>query len=333
MPRLETNRAAEMEVFVRVVDLGGFSAAAHEFRMTPSGVSKLVSRLEIRLGARLFNRSTRQLQLTPEGQIFYDRSIRVLADLGEAEREAAAGANPRGHLRINSNVPFGLRHVMPLVSAFLQQHPEITLDIVLSDTVVDLLQERADIAIRVGPMQDSSLTLRKLGTSPMAVVAAPSYLARRGMPDAPDELARHRGIGWTFARLHSGWPYKNGDATDRISPPPIARVSDGEAARLLALDGVGLARLALFHIGPDISAGRLVPVLEPFNPGDCEDIHAVYLGQGGPLPARVRAFIDFLADHARIGQPRLEGTSDGQWRVLVRAVSRSALRPGATSSR
>ena len=333
MPRLETNRAAEMEVFVRVVDLGGFSAAAHEFRMTPSGVSKLVSRLETRLGARLFNRSTRQLQLTPEGQIFYDRSVRVLADLGEAEREAAAGASPRGHLRINSNIPFGLRHVMPLVPIFLQQHPAITLDIVLSDTVVDLLQERADIAIRVGPMPDSSLTLRKLGTSPMAVVAAPGYLARHGTPSTPDELARHRSIGWTFARLQSGWPFKKNDTTDRISPPPIARVSDGEAARLLALDGVGLARLALFHIGPDISAGRLIPVLETFNPGDCEDIHAVYLGQGGPLPARVRAFIDFLADHARIGQPRLEATSNGQWRVLVRAVSRSAPRPEATSSR
>src|SRR5882724_9337208 len=123
MPRLDTNRAAEMEVFVRVVDLGGFTAAAREFRLTPSGVSKLVSRLEARLSARLINRSTRRLQLTPEGQAFYDRAGRVLSDIDQAEREAAAGAGPRGHLRINSNIPFGMRHLMPLVPRFLERHP------------------------------------------------------------------------------------------------------------------------------------------------------------------------------------------------------------------
>ncbi len=150
MPRLDTNRAAEMEVFVRVVDLGGFTAAAREFRLTPSGVSKLVSRLEGRLGARLFNRSTRNLQLTPEGQNFYARAVRVLADMDEAELEAAAGTAPRGHLRINSNIPLGMRYVMPLIPQFLERHPEVTLDVTLSDTVVDLMRDRADIAIRVG---------------------------------------------------------------------------------------------------------------------------------------------------------------------------------------
>src|SRR3984885_1205419 len=170
MPRLDTNRAAEMEVFVRIVDLGGFTAAAREFRLTPSGVSKLVSRLEARLGARLVNRSTRRLQLTPEGEAFYARALRILADMDEAERAAAAGAAPRGHLRVNSNIPFGMRHVMPIVPKFLERHPEVTLDIVLSDAVIDLMQERADIAIRVGPLRDSGLMARKLGASRMAVV-------------------------------------------------------------------------------------------------------------------------------------------------------------------
>jgi len=315
MPRLDANRAAEMEVFVRVVDLGGFTAAAREFRLTPSGVSKLISRLEGRLSARLVNRSTRRLQLTPEGQAFYVRAIRVLADLDEAEREAAAGAHPRGHLRINSNIPFGMRHVMPLVPLFLRQNPEITLDIVLSDLVVDLLQERADVAIRVGPLRDSGLIARKLGTSRMAVVASPDYLARHGVPATPDDLADHKGVGWTFFRTIGGWPFRKGAAVEETSPPPVARASDGEAARLLALGGVGLARLALFHIGPDIDAGRLKPVLEELNPGDREDMHAVYLGQGGPLPARVRAFIDFLGDHIRIGDPRLVRGSDGGWKM------------------
>ncbi len=299
MPRLDTNRAAEMEVFVRIVDLGGFSAAARDFRLTPSGVSKLVSRLEARLGARLVNRSTRKLRLTPEGLAFHERAVRILADLTEAEREAASGAEPRGHLRINSNLVYGMRYVVPLIPRFLELHPDITLDIVLSDTVVDLIDERADIAIRVGPMRDSTLVSRKLGTSRMIVVAAPAYLARYGTPETPADLADHKCIGWTFWRSIGGWPFKNGDEIQAISPPTILRASDGEAARLLAIGGGGLARLAAFHIGPDIAAGSLIPVLQHLNPGDCEDIHAVYLGQTGPLPTRVRAFIDFVGQQAQ----------------------------------
>lgn len=323
MPRLDTNRAAEMEVFARVVDLGGFTAAAREFRLTPSGVSKLVSRLEARLNTRLINRSTRKLQLTAEGQGFYDRALQVLSDMDEAEREAAAGATPRGHLRVNSNIPFGMLHVMPIIPLFLAQHPDVTLDIVLTDAVIDLMQERADIAIRVGPLRDSGLTARKLGSSRMTVVASPEYLAQHGAPNTPDDLARHKGIGWTFFRTIGGWPFRTGETTVAVSPPPAARASDGEAARVLALGGVGLARLALFHISPDIEAGRLVPVLEARNPGDREDIHAVYLGRPGPLPARVRAFIDFLGDQIRIDDTSLARGRDGKWKIVRPGTSRS----------
>jgi DNA-binding transcriptional LysR family regulator len=163
---------------------------------------------------------------------------------------------------------------------------------------------------------------RKLGTSRMAVVASPDYLARHGTPRSPGELARHKGIGWTFARINEGWPFRNGKSVDALSPPAIGRASDGEVARRLALGGAGLARLALFHIGGDIEAGHLVPVLEEFNPGDCEDIHAVYLGQGGPLPARVRAFIDFLADHIRLESLRLARPGHGKWEIIQEAPSR-----------
>jgi DNA-binding transcriptional LysR family regulator len=319
MPRLDTNRAAEMEVFARVVDLGGFTAAARTFRLTPSAVSKLVSRLETRLGARLVNRSTRKLQLTPEGEAFYTRAVRILADIDEAEREAAAGTCPRGHLSVNCNIPFGMRHLLPLIPTFLEAHPEVTLDLILSDVVVDLMQERADVAIRVGPLRESSLVARKLGSSRMVVVAAPAYLARHGTPSSPADLVRHHGIGWTFFRTVSGWPFQSGGGVETLVPPPAARASDGEAVRRLALNGVGLARLALFHIGADIEAGRLVPVLENLNPGDREDIHAVYLGQGGPLPARVRAFIDFLTRKVRIGDPRLMERADGGWRIASRS--------------
>ena len=315
MARFDTNRSAEMEVFVRVVDLGGFTQAARKLRLTPSGVSKLISRLEARLGSRLITRTTRKLTLTEEGQSFYQRSLRILGEMEEAEREAASGAAPRGRLTVNSNIPFGMLHLMPLIPRFLAEHPDITLDLVLTDTLIDLMLERADVAIRVGPLKASRLIAHRLGTSRMVVVGSPNYLARTGTPKIPADLATHRGIGWTFPRMRGGWPFKRGDRTEEAVPPLAARVSDGEAARRLALGGVGLARLALFHIGPDIEAGRLVPVLQGYNPGDREDIHAVYVGHTAPLPARVRAFIDFLAAHVQVSDPALKRVGDGRWKL------------------
>lgn len=298
MSRPDANRAAEMEVFVRVVERSGFSAAARALRMTPSAVSKLVARLEARLGARLLNRSTRRLQLTAEGEAFYERAVRILADLDEAEREAAGGAAPKGRVRVNCSVSFGHLYVLPLVPAFLARHPDVTLDLVLTDQVVDLLEQRADVAIRVGPLASSRLIARKLGESRLAVVASPGYLARHGAPRTLEELERHPRIGFNFARSVEGWAFRVGDRT--VSLPAIGpvQVGDGETARRLALEGVGIARHALFHIGPDIAAGRLVPVLEDLNPGDVEEIHAVFVGRPGRLPARTRAFLDFLAEAA-----------------------------------
>jgi DNA-binding transcriptional LysR family regulator len=180
VPRPEVNRSGEMEVFVRAVELGGFSLAARALRMTPSAISKLVARLERRLGARLINRSTRKLLLTAEGQAFLERAHRVLADLDEAERAVTAGAVPRGLVRVNCNVPFGLHRLLPLVPRFSAAHPEVRLDIVLTDRVIDLMDERADVAIRVGSMRPSRLMARKLGQSRMAVVAAPHLCSPPG---------------------------------------------------------------------------------------------------------------------------------------------------------
>jgi len=151
----------------------------------------------------------------------------------------------------------------------------------------------------------------------MAVVASPEYLAKNGAPNTPADLAGHKAIGWTFVRTLGGLPFRIGETTNAVSPPPAVRASDGEAARLLALGGAGLARLALFHIGSDITAGRLVPVLEHLNPGDFDDIHAVYLGQRAPLPARVRAFIDFLSKQIKLGDARLERRADGKWTMAA----------------
>jgi DNA-binding transcriptional LysR family regulator len=300
MARLDLNRSGEMEVFVRVVASGGLSAAARSLRMTPSAVSKLLSRLEARLGARLLNRSTRRLTLTPEGQLFHEQALRVLADIDEAERSVTASAAPRGRVRVNSSVPFGLHYLVPLVPLFRARYPEVALDLVLTDHVVNLMDERADVAIRVGPMAASSLMVRKLVETRMAVVASPAYLARRGTPRTLEDLAAHDLIGFNFARQMDGWPFVTAEGqklTRPVSGPATA--GDGETARVLALSGAGLARLSLFHIHRDLDAGRLVKVLEPFNPGDIEETRAVYVGHGGRLPSRVRVFLDFLADEIR----------------------------------
>ena len=296
MPRPEVNRSGEMEVFVRAVELGGFSLAARALRMTPSAISKLVARLERRLGARLINRSTRKLLLTFEGQAILERAHRVLADLDEAERAVTARAVPRGLVRVNCNVPFGLHRLLPLVPRFTAAHPEVRLDIALTDRVIDLMDERADVAIRVGSMRPSQLMARKLGQSRMAVVAAPTYLARRGVPQTPYDLDAHNCIAFNFARHVDEWSFVV-DGT-HVSLPARGDVvaGDGEISRRLALAGQGVTRLSLFHIRPDIKAGRLVPMLEAYNPGDVEEVNVVYVGHGGRLPARVRALIDFLAE-------------------------------------
>lgn len=301
MARLEVNRSGELEVFVRVIELGGFSAAARACGMTPSAVSKLVARLEKRLGARLVNRSTRRLQLTAEGCAFYERGVRVLADLEEAEGCASPQSTPRGRIRVNANLSFGYHFLLPLAPEFLARHPEVTLDIVLTDEVVDLLEQRTDVAVRAGPLQSSTLVARKLGATPMVIVGAPAYLARQGTPSTPDDLPAHNLLGANYARALPGWPLRHGGRDILLPVTGNAQASDGEALRQLALAGLGLARLAAFRVRDDIAAGSLVAVLEDCNPGDLEEVHAVYLGQGGYLPLRVRAFLDFLAERVDIG--------------------------------
>lgn len=302
MARSDINRSGEIEVFVRVVEAQSFSAAARDFRMTPSAVSKLIARLEDRLGARLIRRSTRKLQVTPEGLTFYESGLRILADITAAEREASLGSVPRGRLRVNCLVPFGQHHLIPLIPRFVDLHPEVAVDLSLTDKVVDLMEERADLAIRAGPLASSSLVARRLGQSRMVVVASPSYVQAHGRPQTPADLADHRILGFCFRRTNEGWPFrdpKNRGKTLTVGPNG-SLLSDGEQMRLMALAGGGIARHALWHVGPDIAAGRLVPLLEDFNPGDEEMVHAVYVGQGKHLPARVRAFLDFLVAHVKM---------------------------------
>jgi DNA-binding transcriptional LysR family regulator len=234
----DVNRLAEMEVFVEVAERGGLSAAARALGLTPSAVSKLMSRLEERLAVRLMNRSTRRLQLTEEGARFHERALRILAELEEAEREASEESSPRGRVRVNANVPFGLHCLLPLVPRFLAKYPEVTLDLALSDRVVDLYEERADVAIRVGPLTTSGLFARNLGESRLLLVASPAYLARAGTPKTPADLARHDCIDFSFARHLEGWPFRVEGRVQRLHVHGKARAGDGETNRRLALSGL-----------------------------------------------------------------------------------------------
>ncbi|HTJ65122.1 MAG TPA: LysR family transcriptional regulator [Alphaproteobacteria bacterium] len=294
------NRAGEMEVFVQAAQRGSFAAAAKAMQLTPSAVSRSVARLEDRLGVRLFQRTTRALSLTAEGEIYLTRATGLLSDIEEIERSFAAdAAEPRGRLRVNASVPFGTYGVIPVLPKFLETYPRMILDLSLSDDVVDLIEERADVAIRIGPLRDTTLRAKLLGRSKMAVVAAPSYLEKHGKPAHPDGLAGHNCLNFNFRRSADRWPFRV-DGT--IANYPIVGNflgNSGEVVRLMAVAGVGIARLAHYHIAADLAAGRLVTVLEPFNLGDLEEIHALFVGHER-LSLRVRAFLDFLAAHVRL---------------------------------
>jgi DNA-binding transcriptional LysR family regulator len=296
------NRIGEMDVFVQVAELQSFSAAGRKLRLSPSAVSKLVTRLEERLATRLLVRTTRALQLTPEGEIYLERSRRILSDIEETERAVAAGgaAVPRGRLRVSTSVAFGVRYIVPLVPDFLNLYPEVDLDLALNDGIIDIVGERADIAIRSGALRDSSLKARKLLESRRIIVASPDYLKREGIPETPDDLERHNCLTFSFRAAAAGWPFRDPQSSDRFVRPIFGNfeTNNGPTARTLCLAGLGLARVGQFHVQPDIDAGTLLPVLEAYNPEDIELIHAVYPGHEH-LAARIRAFIDFLVSNIR----------------------------------
>lgn len=305
MPRILMERSGEMEVFARVVQDGGFSAAARNLDITPSAVSKLIARLETRLGTRLLVRTTRALTLTEEGEAYHHAALRILQELNDADQEATGGA-VRGRLRINTTIPFGTMFVAPAIPEFIARNPDLIVDLSFTDGIVDLVAEKTDVAIRMGNLPDSGLIARKLGQSRRVVCASPDYLARRRSPETPMDLAQHDCLTFNFRRARPSWPFRD---RDRDIAQPVKGsivVNNGETMKQMALAGAGIARVGLFHVADDIAAGRLIPLLEDFNPRDLELVHAVYVG-GGPLPHRVRAFIDHMV--LTLGDsPLLKGT-------------------------
>jgi len=298
------NRAGEMMVFVRVVEAGSFSEAARLLHMTPSTVSKLIARLEERVGVRLVERSTRRLSLTKEGQFYYERSQELLAELDETEQQLAQGGNrPHGVVRVNASVTFGVRALEPLLPGFWEAYPDIIVDLSLSDEIVDLYLDRTDIAFRVGKLQDSNLIARKIGTARRKIVGSPAYFAKRGMPQTPDDLLDHNCLGFNFRRAAAVWPLReNGLIVERMLSGTLM-ANNGETVGRMALAGVGLARLGDYHVRGYIERGELIEVLGDSAITDSEDIHALYRGTQH-MPQRVRAFLDHMV-------PRLQHYLEG----------------------
>ncbi|WP_018898110.1 LysR family transcriptional regulator [Rhizobium sp. 2MFCol3.1] len=309
MPRILMERSGEMEVFARVVQDGGFSAAARNLDLTPSAVSKLIARLEARLGTRLLVRTTRALTLTEEGEAYYHAALRILQELNDADEEASGGA-VRGRLRINTTIPFGTMFVAPAMPDFVARNPGLIVDLSFTDGIVDLIAEQTDVAIRMGNLPDSGLIARKLGQSRRVVCAAPSYLERLGYPMVPADLGQHDCLTFNFRRATPSWPFR---VEGREIAQPVKGsivVNNGETMKQMVLAGAGVARIGLFHVAEEIAAGRLVALLEEHNAGDLELVHAVYVG-GGPLPHRVRAFIEHMAVTLS-ASPLLQGISRGE---------------------
>lgn len=288
------NRIGEIQVFLRVVETGSFSEAARALLMTPSTVSKLIARIETRLGVRLIERSTRRLSLTDEGKLFYERGGALITDFDDFERDLAQGANNAGGtVKVNASVGFGTVGLVPLLPEFWAAHPNIVVDLSLSDEMVDLYLDRTDIAFRVGSLADSNMVARRVGVARRKIVASPAYLARCGTPRTIDDLDDHNCMGFNFRRAVPAWPLRDGGRIiDRMVGGTLL-ANNGETVRHLAIAGAGLGRLGDFHIRDDIAQGRLVEVLADAGHGDEEEIHALYLG-GALVPQRIRLFLDFL---------------------------------------
>lgn len=290
------SRSGEMLAFIRVVETGSFSAAGKDLEMTASAVSKVITRIEQRLGVLLLKRSTRALGVTAEGKQFYENCVRIVTDIDQAESDLASRTgSPRGMLRVNASLPFGSHWLLPLLPEFRQRYPEVVLDISLTDAVVDLNRDSVDVAVRMGPLADADFHARLLGRSRRAVVAAPSYLERHGYPAHPDELSKHQCFNFNFRRSMDEWPFIVDGEHVSVAIRGSTLTNNGETMRQLTLDGLGVSRLGMFHIAKDIEAGRLVEVLPNYNAGDIEEINVVYSSRRH-MPARSRVFIDYLVE-------------------------------------
>lgn len=305
------DRFTSMAVFVRVVEEHSFAAAARHLRLSPAMVSAHVRALEEHLGARLLNRTTRSLNLTDVGRAYHERCAFLLAELEQAERVASAlHMTPRGVLRINASPAFGARQLAPAIAAFTAAYPDMSVEMTVSDRFVDLVEEGYDLAIRVEPLRDSSLIVRRLAPLRMVVCGAPSYLETRPMPRHPNDLKAHNCLTLSQLSPQGEWHFRDPDGGKQmVRVSGTLRSNSAEALRAAALRGQGLICLPSYLIGKELRRGDLVPVLLDHAPAGSA-INALYPHRVH-LSAKVRSFVDFLV--ARFGQE----PSWDQWRPVL----------------
>lgn len=290
------NRLVAMQAFVRVAETRSFSAAARQMRLSKSVVSRHIAGLEAELGARLLNRTTRALTLTEAGRIYLERAARILSDIADADQSVGQlQDSPRGHLRVNAPMSFGFLHLAAALPDFLERHPGVSVEMTMNDRYVDLVEEGFDVGVRIGTLEDSSLVARRLAPARMAVCASPAYLAKRGIPQKPGDLARHDCLCNTTVGTAHAWRFVTADGRPQIIEV-TGRLSanNGDALQAAACAGQGFVYLPTFIVGRDLQSGRLRSVLDRFMPTG-STVNAVY-PHSRHLSPKVRAFVDFLAD-------------------------------------
>ena len=290
------DKPGEMKAFVRSVELGGFSAAARDLDLTPSALSKLVTRMEDRLGVRLMNRTTRKLALTAEGEAYFASAKRILTDIEEAETEVTRfSAHPKGMLRINVGVAFGMHQLVPALPRFLERYPDIELDITVTDRLVDLVEEGADVAIRTGALRDSTLVAKKICDMHRTICASPAYLKTHGTPKTPRDLLKHNCISISGAPQLRKWPFDTPTGMETVDVLGTVNANNAETLLQMAAMGVGIIRLSDVIVSDGIRAGWLVPLLSDVHHAEPLPLSAVY-PQGKHKSPRVAAFVSFLVE-------------------------------------
>jgi DNA-binding transcriptional LysR family regulator len=287
------DRLHEMELFVRVVETGSFSAAARDLKLGQPSISKTIAALEERLGVRLLVRSTRQLAPTEAGTAFYERALRAITEANEADAAAqGAGAGLEGRLRICAPVTFARLHVVPKLGAFLDAHPRLRLELVMDDRVIDLVAENIDAALRLGNLSDSSLRVRKLAQVERYVVASPAYLTRKGVPSNPTDLLEHDGIIYGQSSGGQEWMFRRGSSETSIQLRTRLTLSAAEGVREAVLAGQGFAITSRWMFAPELASGAVIPVLKEWSLPPME-LWVVY-PSGKLTSAKARAFVKWF---------------------------------------
>ena len=302
------DRLDAMQVLLAVVDAGSLSAGSRALKAPLPSVSRKVAELERHLGTRLLIRTSRNIQLTDAGRDYVEAARQIIGQLKDAELRASGEYDrPRGELTITAMIEFGRLVVMPLAAQFLDEHPEITLNLLALDRLVHLMDEHVDIGVRLGELADSSLFAVKVGEINLVTCASPGYLDRKGRPASPEELSNHDAV--TFTTVNDAWTYMRDNRTFVGQPNVRLRANTASAALAAAVEGVGITRLPNYQVANEVRSGALEPILANFG-GPTIPVHLVYVRQG-LLPLKVRAFLDWMTPRLREHLKELDATCCG----------------------